>query len=279
MLWPIVLLGLFLQACQPGQMPAPAPLPTAAHALQPGPGGVETSVAVNCEDEALHNSGDYRIENNTWGKGNLSGWSQCIGIGSEAGGAITARWNWDWLNSGDDVKAYPEIIFGQKPGGTTTSKALPILVSNIGRLTVSYEVTSLYSGSGNTSFDLWLTNTPDPATFGAPPITREIMIWIDHQGALAPGGSFEERVSLNGSTYAVFVAPKWGAGWEYVAFISQEPQLGSGTLDLGGILTYMQEKDLATGAEYLASIEFGNEIATGSGETTLKSYSVSLTPK
>jgi hypothetical protein len=232
-----------------------------------------------CDDEALINSGDYRAENNTWGKGNLSGWSQCIGIGTGADGALAAHWTWDWLNSGSNVKAYPEIIFGQKPGNTTTTKALPIRLSNIGLLTVSYDVSSNYSGSGNVAFDIWLTDTSNPSTWGVPPITHEIMIWIDRQGGLSPGGTFSERASLNGSTYAVFVAPKWGEGWEYVAFFSPESRLGAGTLDLGSFIAYMQETKLATGAEYLASIEFGNEIATGSGETIVKSYSVSLTKK
>lgn len=234
---------------------------------------------MKCDDEALINSGDYRVENNTWGKGNLSGWSQCIGIEPAIDGAITAHWTWDWLNAGYNVKAYPEIIFGQKPGGATTTKALPIRLSDIDLLTVSYDVSSSNSGSGNVAFDIWLTDNPDPMIFGTPPITHEIMVWLDQQGGLGPSGNFKERVTINGSIYAVFVAPKWGEGWEYVAFFSPESRLGAGTVDLGSLLEYMQQKNLATGAEYLASIEFGNEIATGSGETMVKSYSVSLTKK
>jgi Glycosyl hydrolase family 12 len=183
------------------------------------------------------------------------------------------------LNSGYNVKGYPEIIFGQKPGGTTTTKALPIRLSDIGLLTVSYDVTSNYSGSGDVVFDIWLTDTPNPSSFGTPPITHEIVVWLDQQGALGPGGNFKERVNINGSIYAVFVTPKWGEGWKYVAFFSLQSRLGAGTVDLGSFLTYMQDKNLAIGTEYLASIEFGNEIATGSGETIVKSYSVSLTKK
>jgi hypothetical protein len=257
----------------------PTIIPTVTNTPVSEPRATETTIAIKCDDEALINSGDYRVENNTWGKGNLSGWSQCIGIGPETDGTISARWTWDWLNSGSNVKGYPEIIFGQKPGGTTTTKVLPIRLSNIGLLTVSYDVTSNYSGSGNAAFDIWLTDKPDPIVFGAPPITHEVMVWIDQQGGLGPGGNFKERVSINGSAYAVFVAPKWGEGWTYVAFFSPESRLGAGTLDLGSFLAYMQERNLVTGTEYLASIEFGNEIATGSGETIVKSYSVSLTKK
>jgi hypothetical protein len=238
-----------------------------------------STITMNCGDGALIDIGDYQAQNNTWGKGNLSGWSQCIGLAMEADGTLAGRWTWDWLNSGSNVKAYPEIIFGQKPGSATTTKALPIKLSDIGFLTVSYDVSSNNSGSGNVAFDIWLTDTPNPIIFGTPPITHEIMVWLDQQGGLGPSGNFKERVNINGSTYAVFVAPKWGEGWEYVAFFSPESRLGAGTLDLGSLLAYMQETNLATGAEYLASIEFGNEIVTGSGETIVKSYSVSLKKK
>jgi hypothetical protein len=258
---------------------APTINPAVTDTLVPEPRATETTLAIKCDNEISIDSGDYRVENNTWGKGSLTGWSQCIGIGPGTGGAISARWTWNWLNSGSNVKGYPEIIFGQKPGGTTTTKALPVMLSEIGLLTVSYDVTSTYSGNGNVAFDIWLTDTSNPTIFGTPPITHEVMVWLDQQGGLGPRGNFKERVNLNDSTYAVFVAPKWGAGWEYVAFFSPESRLGAGTVDLGSLLAYMQEKDLATGTEYLASIEFGNEIATGIGETIVKSYSVSLTKK
>ena len=234
---------------------------------------------MNCEDEVLQENGEYRVENNTWGKGNLTGWSQCIGIGEGTAEGITAHWYWDWLNSGSNVKGYPEIIFGQKPGRMTTTDALPVKLNQISFLTVNYDITSSYSGSGNVAFDIWLTDTSNPNSFGVPPITHEIMIWIDQQGALAPSGVFKERVPLNEITYAVFVAPKWGEGWEYIAFYSADSQLGIGILDLNSFLKYLEESNLVTGEEYLASIELGNEIATGSGETFVDYYSISLTTK
>jgi hypothetical protein len=105
------------------------------------------------------------------------------------------------------------------------------------------------------------------------------MIWLDRQGGLSPGGAFSERVSLDNSTYAVYVGDHWGDGWKYIAFVSAEPQLGARTLDLVSFLSYLREKNLITGNEYLASVEFGNEVATGSGETIVKRYEVFLRKK
>ena len=277
--------GLFLSSCGPGQLfnptptssPTTAPRATNTPVLEPTP--TEITIALKCDDEALINSGDYRAENNTWGKGNLSGWSQCIGLGIKADGTLAGRWTWDWLNAGTNVKAYPEIIFGQKPGATTTTKALPIRISDISAASIFYDVTSSNTGNGNVAFDLWLTDTPNPSTWGVPPITHEIMIWLDRQGGMAPGGAFRERMNLDGATYAVFVADKWGQGWKLINFVSSESRLGAGTLDLGNFLSYMREKNLVTGDEYLASIEFGNEVATGTGETIVKRYTVSIQKK
>jgi len=275
--------GLFLHACRSVQMlnPTPSASPTSVPTSidTPEPTATEITITMKCDDEALIDSADYRAENNTWGKGNLSGWSQCIGIGTGADGALAGRWTWDWLNSGSNVKGYPEIIFGQKPGTTTTTKALPIRISDIGSASIFYDVTSSNTGSGNVAFDLWLTDTPNPSTFGVPPITHEIMIWLDRQGGMGPGGAFSERVSLDGPTYAVFVADHWGDGWKYIAFISAKPALGTGTIDLVSFLSYMREKNLVTGDEYLASIEFGNEVVTGNGETIVKRYTVSIQKK
>jgi len=279
--------GLFLHACGPGQVSKLPPFPTSTKTpisfntphLQLTPTSPASTITMNCSDGALINAGDYQAQNNTWGKGDLSGWSQCIGIGMEADGTLLGRWTWDWLNSGSNVKAYPEIIFGKKPGSATTSKVMPIKISDIGAATVSYDVSSTYTGSGNVAFDLWLTNTPNPSTWAVPPITSEIMIWLDRQGAMAPGGAYSERVNLDGSTYAVYVADKWGQGWRYIAFVSAESRLGVGTLDLVSFLSYMRENNLVTGDEYLASIEFGNEVVTGTGETIVKRYTVSIQKK
>ena len=90
-----------------------------------------SAIPLNCDDQAVIDYGVYRAENNTWGKGTLSGWSQCIGLGAGLDGTLVGRWTWDWPISGTNVKAYPEVIFGQKPGSTTTSSDLPRQISSV----------------------------------------------------------------------------------------------------------------------------------------------------
>jgi hypothetical protein len=191
-------------------------------------------------------------------------------------GTIVGRWKWEWSNSDGHVTAYPEVIFGQKPGTPSTSTALPRKMSAIRVATVSYDVSSTRTGSGNTAFDIWLTNTANPATFSAPPITHEVMIWLDAYGGMRPDGTLVDQVVLDGVLYSVYVAENVGQGWRYVAFLRTTPQLGAGTINLAAFLSHVQSMGLATGDEYVAAIEFGNEVINGAGETRLDSYAVSL---
>ena len=284
--FPIITIALLflsssvLSACEPGKVLDPALTPTSALMLSPVPTASvpvsSSDITMNCDDQARIDNGVYRAENNTWGKGTLSGWSQCIGLGNNPDGTLVGRWTWDWLNSGNNVKAYPEVIFGQKPGSTTTSPDLPTKISSVDELTITYDVTSTYTGSGNIAFDIWLTNTQNPFEWGVPPITHEIMIWLDRYGSMAPGGNWIERVEMDGTLYSVYTAENWGDGWRYIAFVQVESKLGAGMLRVGSFMSYLQTKSLVTGEEYMASIEFGNEVATGAGETILNNYAISF---
>src|SRR5882672_35212 len=245
-----------------------------ANSSAPRPIQTPGAVALNCVDGALVGSGNYRAENNTWDKGALTGWSQCIGIDAGPGGAVVGRWTWNWPNSGGNVKAYPEVVFGYKPAASATTQQLPKRITDIAELTVRYDIASTHSGSGNTAFDIWLTDTPLPSTFAVPPITHEIMVWLESYGGMVPSGAFIETAAIDGTAYDVFIKDNVGRGWRYIAFRRVRPQLGSGTLNLKALLDYARSKALVGGTEYVASVEFGNEVISGSGDSRLNSFVV-----
>jgi hypothetical protein len=268
------------QPLTPTLPPTQKPTPTLTQIPTLQPTATSTSaIPMDCDDWALVNRGNFQAQNNTWGKGSISDWSQCIGIEINPDGTLDGRWTWDWHFSGSGVMAYPEIIFGQKPGSSTTSPELPIKLADLGEVTVSYDVTSTHTGSGNLAFDIWLTDIDNPSTWGVPPITHEIMIWLENYGGMMPGGSFKERVSIDGSDYNVFVGEHWGDGWRYMAFARVKPQLGMGSLNISGFVSYLLEKELVTGEEYMASLEFGNELVSGLGETILTQYNVTFSAR
>jgi serralysin len=288
----LLISGIFLSACGPGQVVSPTPTLTpdtsSTPTLAPVPTATLTSTAtplpaaasavnLQCEDWALVNLGEFQAQNNTWGKGTLEGWSQCIGLGSNPDGSLAARWTWDWPKSGlSGVKAYPEIVFGQKPGGPTTSPSLPIQLQSLHSAKVDYDVSSSSTGRNNLAFDIWLTDSPNPDTWGVPPITHEVMIWIDGLDRMSAGGSWVEKTDIDGESYMVFVGENWGDGWTYIAFVSDDSLFGQGTLDVASFLQYMIKNNLATGEVYLASIELGNELVDGTGETILHRYEITI---
>lgn len=271
----ILFSSLLLAACGQAQ---PVVQSTATPEATPAPTATATPapVELDCQDQVNLNVGPFRAENNTWGKGTLTEWSQCVGLRMGSDGSLAARWTWDWPTAGTNVKSYPEIIFGQKPGGPSTSADLPKQVSALSEVLISYDYSTDRTGSGNLAFDFWLTDTGDPSTWGVPPIKTEIMIWLESFGSMAPGGRWQERVTIDGIEYSLYTAKNWGDGWDYVAFVRTKPDPGSGSIDLVSFLDYMQSKELITGEEYVASVEFGNEIVGGKGETILNQFAVSV---
>ena len=174
------------------------------------------------------------------------------------------------------MKAYPEVVFGQKPGKETSTETLPRKVSDIRSATASLDYESYHTGAGNLAFDIWLVNTANPVEFSVPPITHEIMIWIDSYGGMKPSSHSYGKAAIDGIDYEIFVGEKVGKGWRYIAFQSASLQAGSVRLNLMPFFTYLKSNSLISGNEYVASIELGNEIIRGIGETRINSYSASV---
>jgi hypothetical protein len=119
------------------------------------------------------------------------------------------------------------------------------------------------------SFDAWLTSEPIPAEKN---ITAEIMIWLTHQ-TLRPDGESSQSVTINGEEYDFYHGKPPHAGWPYLAFIKKNDRI-NGTTDLKKFLDFLLKNNHISKTDYLASIEFGNEIVVGKGKTELKKYKV-----
>jgi len=236
----------------------------------------DPTLTQKCTNWAKFFYGDYVLVNNAWGvappRPPRSDWTQCIYNGT-VGGQIRNQWTWNWPSIGsNDVYAYPEVIFGWKPfdADTTTTK-LPRQLSTISSIPTTYEIEIAAGTSGvyNTAFDLWLTSgaTPSSST-----ITSEVMIWVDQKG-LQPAGVPIATVPATFGSFTLYKSTF--PGWIYYAFVLDTTLLAA-TIDLNGLLQYMVNQGHASPNEYLASIEFGNEISSGTGEADLKQFSVDV---
>lgn len=273
--------ALALGACSkaPPSPPPPLPGPQATPPAPPPPTAAVTApeFPLNCNESAVTALGLYMAENNAWGKGDLQGWSQCMGVGYNSAGGFAARWTWDWPEGKGNVKAYPEIVFGHKPGYPQSSNTvLPRKLSQIQRAQLSYEVSTVRYGAGNMAVDMWLSSTDRPDTFTVPPISHEIMVWLDHFGPMYAGGQQVDQVTLDGVPYRVYLGDKFGLGWRYVAFLPNIPLRPAARMDLKAFFQYLKGKGWIQGDEHLAAINFGNEIISGKGETRLNLLNVQI---
>ena len=210
--------------------------------------------------------GQYLIENNVWGQGTINEFSQCIFTTNDS----SFGWNWDWPDVGYNVKAYPEIIFGKKPwSANSTTNELPLKVGNVETFEVNFDLNIVASGNYNLAFEFWIT---EDSISNQDHITTEVMIWTANS-LLQPAG---EQISVffsNGYYYDLFRAEF--DDWIYYAFVSQTDQQ-AGTIHVHNFINYMLAIGHLNPNEYMASFELGNEIVSGSGQTNIQQYSISV---
>lgn len=264
---------LLLGACRPKQSSASAP------------GTALAGVTKHCTPWATIVRGPYKYENNVWGSNKAKGaYEQCL-LEKQAGGRNIVGWTWSWPGRDPSVFAYPEIIFGWKPwsGGRTSDPRFPMRVGDVKELTLRYDVETEATGAYNLAPEIWLTRSgraqhePNPKT-----ITTEIMFWMDYASGARPAGSVVGTPSIDGVTYELWkedsIGDKGdGTGWLLYSFMSPKIQR-QGTISVHTLLRYLIDKELVSPDEFVASVEFGNEIVSGSGTTWVNHFEIAVKP-
>ena len=221
----------------------------------------------NCNGWSQFTIGSYLVENNVWGQGNITDFTQCI-YRTGSGDSIHFGWNWDWPIGNSDVKAYPEVIFGKKPwSSSSTNAALPIKIQNLDEFYVAYDLDMVATGSYNLAFEFWVTTDSMSSETG---ITTEVMIWMDNN-LIGPAGNIIGTVTFDGFDYYLYQA-NWDS-WTYFAFISAEPQY-SGVLGVHHFVDHLVSRGMLDSDEYFADFELGNEVVYGTGQTDIQQYEI-----
>ncbi len=241
-----------------------------------GPAGIDALCAERsclCGDWYREPVGEYRIENNPWNKGQVTDYRQCVFI-SQGDGGVDAGWAWNWPGVRFNVVAYPNVMFGKNPWLIdSTSPELPAQIGDIDCLEADFDVVRHGSGKGNLAFDLWVTGSPaaEPSD-----ITREIMIWLSHRGRLT-AGSQVASLDLGGRELGLWKRedhnPVEAYRWTYLAFVYRS-DFDAGSIDLAGLLSYLVDNGHLSADEYLSSIQLGNEIVSGYGQTVIRDFRI-----
>ena len=223
----------------------------------------------SCADWAEFRINEFLLSNNVWGKG-TEPYEQCIYYEFN-NNQLEIGWNWNWTGNGN-VRAYPEIIFGQKPWSTeSTSTLLPARI-NSNQISLKYSGAASAIGQWNLAYDIWLTNsiTPTPEN-----VTHEIMIWMHKTNSISPAGTNRGTIKIGEDNFELWVNESHNDSWTYIAFVSDTTKL-SANLNLNAFMDYLLTNEYVSPDLYTSGIEFGTEIFEGIGNVVLSEYDVKV---
>lgn len=220
---------------------------------------------ITCQDEAFLQVGRFIAENNTWGRGDTNGeqYEQCMSVSQLDVDNFMVNWSWNWPFGGGNVKAYPEIIFGNKFGRVSSDDIqLPARVDQFSEylITFSYMEESVV-GERNIAFESWLHSSEKISGTNR---KYEVMVWLDRSANFYSGGEYQGDVEIDGDLYELYSAPF--PKWFYIAFIRKLP-VTQGQLRWNSFIEYLLKNNIIDAENtYLADIEFGTEIISGKGK-------------
>lgn len=225
-----------------------------------------------CSDWHRVSVGEYQVENNVWNKGEIDSYQQCVNIEGRMNG-VDAGWAWNWPGIRFNVVAYPNLLYGKNPWLLAPSPLLPMRIDEIHCLDVEFNVNQQGSGKGNLSFDLWITDKVDSQPED---ITHEIMIWLSHNG-LNPAGSRVDKLTLDGREIGLWKKEGHQTSgdhqWTFLALVYKSDH-SQGRIHLHELLNYLVENGHLESDLYLSSIQLGNEIVSGYGQTVVQDYEI-----
>ena len=242
---------------------------------------------MSCVENYQAAVGPYAVENNMWGKDGVYGsYSQCVGMatGLNSDGSVSAKWTWQFPAGPSEVKSFPNIRIGQRPGlQSTPGSNLPRRLDQVNTVTTSWNTQSTHTGTGQLAYDLWLTADPNvyPGGFPAAPITHEIMVALEPYGGYGLDRNpawYVEETTINGIRYKVYKADNFGLPnrqWRFLVFQMLTPMV-AGNLDFKPLFTYLKNKGFISGTEYLSSFEFGTEAVEGTGTVNIRSFKATI---
>jgi hypothetical protein len=229
---------------------------------------------------------------------------QYTGISPKLGpnGEVAFRLAWKWPTCCTEIKAFPSIVTGRKPGwyssqntpggfnvqlpngtwsqtqpaGATPGTFFPLQLP-LASLMTSFDYRHLTppTGRGHLAYDIFLQDTPTQSEgFGAG-ITHEINIPLDYWGGYGQYPTrnpdwYDHDVTIDGILFHVYAAkdpdgalrPTFNGGWKFIVFEPDRP-IPPGTLDLAKIVNYVATRKDAFGTPWASGKEYAVSVELG----------------
>jgi cellulose 1,4-beta-cellobiosidase len=207
----------------------------------------------------------YRIYNNVWG---LTPGTQCItAYPNSTYFSVTTS-----THDSGSVQAYPFILRGRHWGGAnTTGSGLPILVSSVATAPFIWSVdVNGATGKWNIAYESFFS-----ITGGTEPNAAEIMIWLNSNGGMSPGGSkVATAVPIGGFNWDVYHASPWSTWLHYIAYKITTPiDNNYVSLDFKDFIDDSVSRGWINTSWYLDNMEAGFELMVSGQNLTSKSFS------
>ena len=291
---------------------ATAPAPAAAPAFDFGtiPLGIwpTTLLQIGRDTDA------YFVEDGVWGawgltRGGYTGptglnYEQYTGVSPKTGpnGEVGFRMAWKWPMCCNEIKSFPSILAGQKPGwfntwttpggfdvqlpdgsfsqtfpsGATPGTFFPLQLPIASlKTSFSYQHMSPPSGRGHLAYDLFLQQTPDQVGGFGTNISHEIIIPLDYWGGYGQyptrnPGWYDHDVTIDGRLFHVYVVkdangvvtPSFAGGWKFIIFEPDQP-IAPGTLDLAKFINYITTRRDSAGTPWANGNEYAVSVELG----------------
>jgi hypothetical protein len=208
-------------------------------------------------------SGVYNFQMNEWN----SSAEECATING-IGFTITNA-NFDLATNGAPA-TYTSIYRGCHWGTCTNSNPFPIQESSIASATTGVNITQPYGYNNDAAYDIWFNQT---STTSGQPNGTEVMIWLNHQGAVQPFGSETATATINGADYEVWTGNQ--SSWKVISYVASTPVTGVSSLNLLPFFADAVSRGSLNPSWWLIDVEFGFEIWTGGQDLAASNFSVS----
>jgi len=213
--------------------------------------------------DAFITEGKYWINNNQWGISGASG-SQSIWGTCQTGDLVGWGTSWTW-SGGSGVKTYASLVFGWQWGWRITNTGLPVQLSSSSAVNCGWQfsLTSATTGVFNVAYDTWLMSTATADANTTP--SEEVMVWLYAAGGAGPLGSLNtSNVSIAGATWNLYWG-KGGSSWNVASYV-RTSNATAATMNMMLFYRDLVTRGLVPNTRYLASIQAGTEVTSGSGE-------------
>jgi len=279
-----VVLGCQTSTPSPSQAPSPARgVASEAATLGWAPARRQPGISSDCINYSTTSQGPFSYQNNMWAEAKAKGpFEQCV-IARKLQGKTQLGWTWNWPGYEPLGFGYPEIIFGWKPWSSqSTTALLPLRISNIRSLTVSYAVDTKQTGKLALSLSMFVTNDSRTSAPNPLSIVDELVVWLDYPTGDTPVGKRIATTEIAGVGYELWHSPQHGdrgdgTGWDLYYLKGPNHQL-EGALEVQPLLEHLAARNLISSKNFVASVELGNELMSGSGTTWVLDFDVGVNP-